>query len=110
MQCGQKIDCDFSTTIIVQCTMHIKPLTPLIFCYLLYYNVVMYVVGSLLYGPLKILQQYTVVPCKHKRPVLPINCLRKMAIATKKGKEKYFIATQVSVDCYCLCLQVVSQL
>lgn len=50
--------------------------------------------GSLLYGPLKILQQYTIVPCKHKRPVLPFNCLRKMAVATKKGKEKYFIATQ----------------
>lgn len=50
--------------------------------------------GSLLYGPLKILQQYTVVPCKHKRPVLPYNCLRKMAIATKKGKAKYLIATQ----------------
>lgn len=50
--------------------------------------------GSLLYGPLKILQQYTVVPCKHKRPILPFNCLHKMAVATKKGKDKYFIATQ----------------
>jgi len=58
--------------------------------------VITYIVGSLLYGPLKILQQYTVVPCKHKRPVLPYNCLRKMAVASKKGKEKYFIATQAS--------------
>lgn len=50
--------------------------------------------GSLLYGPLKILQQYAVVPCKHKRPILPFNCLHKLAVATKKGKAKYFIATQ----------------
>jgi len=61
------------------------------------------VLGSLLYGPLKILQQYTVVPCKHKRPVLPFNCLRKMALATKKGKEKYFIATQASSSSVCVC-------
>ena len=61
---------------------------------------VLCIIGSLLYGPLKILQQYTIVPCKHKRPILPFNCLHKMAVGTKKGKEKYFIATQVnSVGC-----------
>jgi len=69
----------------------------ILYCYCIF-------AGSLLYGPLKILQQYRIVPCKHKRPVLPFNCLRKMAVATKKGKEKYLIATQASSVVGCICV------
>ena len=67
-----------------------------------------YAAGSLLYGPLKILRQYTIVPCNHDQSVLPFNCLRKMAVATKRGNAKYFIATQASsVVAYMCVLQLI---
>lgn len=54
-----------------------------------------YSAGSLLFGPLKLLEQYSVVPCHHKKPILATNCLRKMAVRVRKGKFKYLVATQV---------------
>jgi len=49
--------------------------------------------GKMLYGPLKVLQQFKVKPCAHETPQAPLQCLRRM-VKGKKCSEKFFIATQ----------------
>ncbi|XP_050403780.1 rRNA-processing protein UTP23 homolog [Patella vulgata] len=48
--------------------------------------------GSLLFGPLKVLSQYTIRPCKHKEPVPAAQCL--YSLIKQGNKKKYFVATQ----------------
>lgn len=49
--------------------------------------------GSLLYGPLVVLRQFSELPCLHKNPVKPSNCLL-MHAKTRDSKEKCMIGTQ----------------
>ena len=49
--------------------------------------------GPLLYGPLKVLQQFSVHKCGHFSPLAPNKCMSDMA--RRQIKEKYFVATQV---------------
>ncbi|XP_060077277.1 rRNA-processing protein UTP23 homolog [Ylistrum balloti] len=48
--------------------------------------------GTLLYGPLKILQQFKVQQCKHKKPVKAATCIQ--SIVNKSPPGKLLIATQ----------------
>lgn len=48
--------------------------------------------GSLLYGPLKVLQQCRVWPCGHGNPVTATKCLSKLA--KKAANDRCFIGTQ----------------
>ncbi len=52
-------------------------------------------VGPLLYGPLKILQQYELHQCGHQEPLPAIHCIHKLARRQRKNNLKYIIATQV---------------
>lgn len=47
--------------------------------------------GTLLYGPLKVLRQFHVQPCRHDSPKPPTKCIRSVL---KKNKHKFFVATQ----------------
>ncbi|KAL5016847.1 hypothetical protein ScPMuIL_006436 [Solemya velum] len=48
--------------------------------------------GTLLYGPLKVLRQFKVHPCKHKSPVLAYKCL--LSLLKASSDKKFFLATQ----------------
>lgn len=48
--------------------------------------------GTLLYGPLKVLQQFHVQPCKHDPMLSPTKCLTSVL---KRNKHKFMVATQV---------------
>lgn len=51
--------------------------------------------GSLLYGPLVVLRQFSVLPCLHKNPVKPSNCLLMYAKQDQKSApQRYMIGTQ----------------
>ncbi|XP_045159795.2 rRNA-processing protein UTP23 homolog [Mercenaria mercenaria] len=47
--------------------------------------------GTLLYGPLKVLRQFHVQPCKHDTPKPATKCIRSVM---KRNKHKFFVATQ----------------
>lgn len=47
--------------------------------------------GTLLYGPLKVLRQFHVQPCRHDPPKPAPKCIRSVL---KKNKHKFFVATQ----------------
>ena len=51
--------------------------------------------GPLLYGPYKVLQQYTLIPCGHDTPLPANRCLHRLAVKQKKRKDKFFFGTQV---------------
>ncbi|KAJ8306309.1 LOW QUALITY PROTEIN: hypothetical protein KUTeg_016854 [Tegillarca granosa] len=48
--------------------------------------------GPLLYGPLKVLEQFKLYPCKHAEPVPAFRCVQQMI--GKKNKNKLLLATQ----------------
>ncbi len=52
------------------------------------------VVGSLLYGPLKILREYDVADCSHSKPINAAECLKRVAFK-ERHRKKYFVATKV---------------
>lgn len=52
--------------------------------------------GPLLYGPYKILQQYSKVHCGHNEPLPASACFHRLAIKQKKHRDKYFYATKDS--------------
>ncbi|XP_060559046.1 rRNA-processing protein UTP23 homolog [Ruditapes philippinarum] len=47
--------------------------------------------GTLLYGPLKVLRQFHVQPCRHDSPKPAPHCIRSVM---KRNKHKFFVATQ----------------
>lgn len=49
--------------------------------------------GTLLYGPLKVLRQFQVHPCRHSSLKPATACIRSVI---KKNKRTFFVATQVS--------------
>lgn len=48
--------------------------------------------GSILFGPLKVLQQFKLHPCNHKSTLSASKCIQRLI--GKKNKEKLFVATQ----------------
>ena len=59
-----------------------------------------FLAGPLLYGPLRVLQQYELVQCGHEENTTPALCLSRIARRQKKEKRKYMIGTQVSNPFY----------
>lgn len=47
--------------------------------------------GTLLYGPLKVLRQFHVQPCKHDPPIDPTVCMRSVL---RHHKHRFMVATQ----------------
>jgi len=50
--------------------------------------------GPLLYGSLKVIEQFECIPCGHTNPISASLCLEKLSKKPKEKKMKYFIATQ----------------